>query len=352
MSTLTQHADRLLRAYSNYPVGHYVGLVLVRKTESEALFRTEGAGEDLTKEFVRAGVTESTIIPRVVMTKRKQTAVERRTGRELLREHGRLYSKNGSICSLNTVTSCEQCIDCKLYGYAVGGGGAQKSRILTEDAYAILSAAVVSGKRTGNAPYDDGTMRDPETKKPSQAIYEDPYVKPETHFLEVQTLKDVTFGELIYALGNVLRSTRYGAVSSRQGRMKNRLAAVVFTDCEIFSTLELTQHVYDHLKPGDTDLDFPLRDADVMKTTWEVTQSLLATVPGLEPAVLGAEDAAQVEQTIGKVYRTRERVDRLMALIEQGYSTDRQATQEAHNQVIALINEVEIGPDGEEGRNA
>jgi CRISPR-associated protein Csc2 len=352
MSTLTQHADRLIKAYSNYPVGHYVGLVLVRKTESEALFRTEGAGEDLTKEFVRAGAMDSSILSRVVMTKRKQTAVERRTGRELLREHGRLYSKNGSLCSLNTGTSCERCIDCKLYGYAVGGGGAQKSRILTEDAYAILSAAVVSGKRTGNAPYDDGTMRHPETKQPSQAIYEDPYVKPETHFLEVQTLKDVTFGELIYGLGNVLRSTRYGAVSSRQGRMKNRLVALAFTDCEIFSTLELTQHVYDHLKPKDSEPEFPLHDSDVMKATWEVTQSLLATVPGLEPAVLGAEDVAQVEQTIGKVYRTRERVDRLMALIEQGYSTDRQTAQEAHDQVIALVNEVQAGTDVEEGRNA
>jgi CRISPR-associated protein Csc2 len=352
MSTLTQHADRLLKAYSNYPVGHYVGLVLLRKTESEALFRTEGAGEDLTKEFVRAGVMDSNIIPRVVMTKRKQTAVERRTGRELLREHGRLYPKNGSVCSLNTGTSCERCIDCKLYGYAVGGGGAQKSRILTEDAYTILSAAVVSGKRTGNAPYDDGTMRHPETKEPSQFIYEDPYVRPETHFLEVQTLKDVTLGELVYALGNVLRSTRYGAVSSRQGRMKNRLAAAVFTDCEIFSTLELTQYVYEHLKPQDSDLDFPLRDADVMKATWEATQTLLTAVPGLEPVVLGAEEAAQLEQTIGKVYRTRERVDRLMALIEQGYSTDRQTAQEAHDQVVALVNEVQPGPDSEEGRNA
>ena len=90
MSILTQHADRLLKAYSNYPVGRYVGAVIVRKTESEALFRTEGAGEDLTKEFVRAGIANDTIIPRVVMTKRKQTAVERRTGRELLREHARL----------------------------------------------------------------------------------------------------------------------------------------------------------------------------------------------------------------------------------------------------------------------
>jgi CRISPR-associated protein Csc2 len=56
MSILTQHADRLFKAYSNYPVGRYVGVVIVRKTESEALFRTEGAGEDLTKEFVRAGI--------------------------------------------------------------------------------------------------------------------------------------------------------------------------------------------------------------------------------------------------------------------------------------------------------
>jgi CRISPR-associated protein Csc2 len=352
MSTLTSHADRLLKAYSNYPVGHYAALVLVRKTESEALFRTEGAGEDLTKEFVRAGVMDSSILSRVVMTKRKQTAVERRTGRELLRDHGRLYSQNGSLCSLNTGKSCERCIDCKLYGYAVGGGGAQKSRILTEDAYTILSAAVVSGKRTGNAPYDDGTMRDPETKQPSQFIYEDPYVRPETHFLEVQTLKDVTFGELIYALGNVLRSTRYGAVSSRQGRMKNHLAALAFTDCEIFSTLELTQHVYDHLKPKDSEPEFPLLDRDVMKAIWEVTQSLLARTPGLEPAVLGAEDAAQVEQTIGKVYRTKERVDRLIALIEQGYSPDRQAAQEAHDQVITLVNEVQAVPEGEEGQNA
>jgi CRISPR-associated protein Csc2 len=352
MGILTKHADRLLKAYSNYPVGRYVGLVLVRKTESEALFRTEGAGEDLTKELVGAGVTDGTIIPRVVMTKRKHTAVERRTGRELLREHGRLYSKNGSVCSLNTGTSCERCIDCKLYGYAVGGGGAQKSRILTEDAYTILSAAVVSGKRTGNAPYDDGTMRHPETKQPSQAIYEDPYIRPETHFLEVQTLKDVTFAELVYVLGNILRTTRYGAVSSRQGRMKNRLAAVVFTDCEIFSTLELIQHVYDRLKPQDSDLDFPLRDADVMKATWEATETLLATIPGLEPVVVGAEEAAQVEQTIGKIYRARERVDRLMALIEQGYSTERQAAQETHDQVIALLDQVPPEPDGQEGRNA
>jgi CRISPR-associated protein Csc2 len=341
MSILTQHADQLLKAYSNYPVGRYVGVVIVRKTESETLFRTEGAGEDLTKEFVRAGIANDTIIPRVVMTKRKQTAVERRTGRELLREHARLYTKDRSLCSLNTGTSCEQCVDCKLYGYAVGGGGAQKSRVLTEDAFTILSASIVTGKRTGNAPYDDGTMRHPETKQPSQAIFEDPYVKPETHFLEVQTFKDVTLGEFVYALGNLLRSTRYGAVSSRQGRVKNRLASLVFTDCEIFSTLELTQRVYDSLKPADSDPDFPLRDVDVIKATWEATQLLLATIPGLEPTVLGLDEASQVERAIRQVYRSRERVEQLLVLTEQGYSTDRQVAEASHEQVIALLNQAE-----------
>ena len=55
MSILVQHANQLLEAYSNYPVGRYVGLVLVRKTESEVLFRTEGAGEDLTKNLSMLG---------------------------------------------------------------------------------------------------------------------------------------------------------------------------------------------------------------------------------------------------------------------------------------------------------
>jgi len=324
----------------------------MRRTESEALFRTEGAGEDLTKEFVRAGVIDGTIIPRVVMTKRKQTAVERRTGRELLREHTRLYSKNGGLCSLNTGTSCERCVDCKLYGYAVGGGGAQKSRVLTEDGYTILSAAVVTGKRTGNAPYDDGTMRHPDTGAASQAIYEDPYVKPETHFLEVQTLKDVTLGEFVYAVANVLRSTRYGAVSSRQGRMRNRLVGLVFTDCEIFSTLELTQHVYDHIKPKDSEPDFPLRDADVIKAAWEEAQVLLAAVPGIEPAVLGPEEAVQVAQAVTQIYRSREYVERLLILTEQGYSTDRQAALAAHDQALALLEQAASGTDGQEGQNA
>src|SRR6266571_7554527 len=199
VSILNQYSDYLLPRYSNFPQGRYVSLLLVRKTESETIFRTEGSGEGLVKETVIAGIVNDRPIRRVVISKRKQTAVERRAGREVLREHGLLKMavvKNvEQICALNTNAPCGQCIDCMLYGYAVGGGGAQKSRVMTDDSYSIAPASQVTGRRTFNATFDNGTMRNPITNKASTSINEDEYVLPETHFLDIETLKDVTAGE-------------------------------------------------------------------------------------------------------------------------------------------------------------
>jgi len=346
---LTQHEGKFLKAYSNFPVGQFVSLILVRKTESEVVFRTEGSGQELSKEFVRAGDQDGAIIQRVLMTKRKQIAVERRTGRELLRDNGLLYFAGGKasgdvsdMCGLNRNKPCGRCIDCYLYGYAVGKGGedigAQKSRVITDDSFSILSVPVVTDKRTFNGIFENGTMRDPITGDPSRSLVPlDPYVKPETHFLEIETLKDVTLGEWVYVLGNVLRSTRYGAVSSRQGRMKNVLAGVVFSNCEIFSNLELTQRVYDLLKAQDAELNFPLRDADVLKATAAATLALMANVVSAEPLVLGLDEAARVRRAVVAVYRDAERVAALLRATEQGYSTDRKAAEAAHVEVMRLL---------------
>ena len=127
-----------------------------------------------------------------MISKRKQTAVERRTGREFLREHDLLKrkldkGKEGPICMLNTNQPCERCIDCYLYGFAAGGGGAQKSRVLTDDAYSLGAVSQVSDRRTFNATFDNGTMRNPETGQPSTSINEDEYVRPQTHFLDIET---------------------------------------------------------------------------------------------------------------------------------------------------------------------
>ena len=85
MSIIEKYQQHFLPEYSNYPHGRYFSIFLLRKIESEAIFRTEGSGEPLSREFVHAGTkTDDEIIQRVVISKRKQTAVERRTGRELL----------------------------------------------------------------------------------------------------------------------------------------------------------------------------------------------------------------------------------------------------------------------------
>src|SRR3989454_7552118 len=290
LSVLNQYSDYLLPRYSNFPRGRYVSLLLVRKTESETIFRTEGSGEGLVKETVIAGIENAQPMRRVVISKRKQTAVERRVGREILREHGLLKKDNkGQLCALNTNAPCGTCIDCMLYGCAVGGGGAQKSRVMTEDAYSIGPVAKVTERRTFNATFDNGTMRNPITGEASSSINEDEYVLPETHFLDIETLKDVTAGELQYVIGNVLRSSRYGAISSRLGRVQNTLAALIFSDTELFSNLELTQAVYDMLLGNKDELDFPLSDAGVQQAVDEAANVLLDRLVSRTPVVVRGE---------------------------------------------------------------
>ncbi|HYN87171.1 MAG TPA: type I-D CRISPR-associated protein Cas7/Csc2 [Ardenticatenaceae bacterium] len=298
MSVLDRYTAALLPRYHNYPQGRYVTLLLVRRVESEAIFRTEGSGEPLSKEFVHAGLAEnSPVIPRVVISKRKQTAVERRTGRELLRRHGLLRDTRDGICALNRNNPCGACIDCMLYGYAAGGGGAQKSRVITDDAFSLQSAAVETAVKTFNALFDNSTMRDPETGRPSTSIGEDEYVRPETMFMDIETLKDVTPGEMRYVLGNILRSTRYGAISSRIGKVKNVLAGVVFSDTELFSNLELTQAVYDELRADKQEPDFPLSEGVVVRAARTATERLLPRVVGQVRALSGDEVGELVSET-------------------------------------------------------
>jgi CRISPR-associated protein Csc2 len=323
VSILNQYSDYLLPKYSNFPQGRYVSLLLVRKTESETIFRTEGSGEGLVKETVIAGIQNTKPIRRVVISKRKQTAVERRTGRELLREHNQLknalVNKVEQICALNTNAPCGKCIDCMLYGYAVGGGGAQKSRVMTEDAYSIGPVAQVTDRRTFNATYDNGTMRNPITGQASTSINEDEFVVPETHFLDIETLKDVTVGELQYVIGNVLRSSRYGAISSRMGKIRNILAAIVFSDTEIFSNLELTQLVYDRLLGDGDELGFPLADDDVLGAVHEATDELLKQLVSRTPVIVRGDILQQLREETVALYRDTSNVKSFLEEIERGY---------------------------------
>jgi len=275
--SINQLTSFLAPTYENFPKGRTIGLVVLRTSLSELVLRTEGSGEPMCREFVQAGVTDTKkIIPRLVMTKRKQIAPERRRGREFLRAYDLLYTikkkEEESICSMNTNAPCEMCIDCFLYGFAAGGGGAQKSRIWTEDAFSILPATDTIGDRTINALFENGTMRD-EKGTASTALNTSEYIKPGVHFLDVVTLKDVTADELRYVIGNILLMSRYGAVSSRIGRMENQILGVFGGIAELPSSLELVQGVYENLTHSPTLLEHPLDSNAVITATQQVISS-------------------------------------------------------------------------------
>jgi len=313
MSILQQYADRFLSTYSNYPQGHYISLFLIRWIESEAMFRTEGSGEPLSKEFVHAGSDGGEVIQRVIISKRKQTAVERRTGRELLRKYNMLFpgQRTSIACALNRNDPCERCMDCMIYGYAAGGGGAQKSRVITDDAFSLHPAGVITDTRQFNALFDNSTMRDPETGEPSTSIGTDEYVKPEAVFLDIETLKDLTANEFRYVLGNVLRSSRYGAISSRIGKVRNILAGVVFSDCELFSNLELTQAVYDRLRGDSAELDFPLESGTVIEAVRGATEELSRRIVG-QLTILPPNEVTALVDEITAFYRDEDAVRHML----------------------------------------
>ena len=211
---------------------------------------------------------------------------------------------------MNRNKPCAQCADCMIYGYAVGGGGAQKSRVITDDAFSIQSYQAVTAKRTFNALYDNNTMRDPVTGQASSSIQEDEYVKPETLFIDMQTLKDLTAGEIHYVIANVLRSRRYGAISSRLGKMRNILVGAIFSDCEIFSNLELTQAVYDRL--GSEGRQFPLDRNKVKSVIADAVAALTGEVIGTVQPFTETE----ITELIGEIQQQFASPDEVKGLLD------------------------------------
>jgi len=276
----------LAPTYENFPKGRTIGVVVLRTTQSETIFRTEGTGEAMCSEYVQAGILPDNAfpIPRLVMTKRKQVAPERRRGREFLRSHNLLHTstdkKKKILCSLNTNHPCGSCIDCFLYGFAAGKGenvGSQKSRIWTEDAFSVLPTTELIGERTLNAVYENGTMRlfgeSEEKTEISKGLNTSEYIKPGVHFLDIVTLKDVTIDEFRYALGNILLTTRYGAVSSRVGRIENQIIGIFGGIAELPSSLELVQSIYDKLISDNKSLEHPFNTNSLASVTKTVISS-------------------------------------------------------------------------------
>src|SRR5579859_7740435 len=270
-------------AIPELPMGKYAHLVVLRETTSFPLFQTDG---ELNTAYVKAGLEpqHQETRARITMFKRKQTSAERLHGRELLRRYGVITADKAEVvaksavpsmpypCEYNSADFCKVCPDCIYYGFAIGTSGSERAKVLSDSAFSLTPFDVSHQSMTFNAPFENGTMsRGGETRS---SIGEQDHILPQVFFPSVITIKDPTEAEFIYVLNNILRTSRYGAQTTRTGTVENHITAIVFSDGEIFSNLQLTQAIYDMLSPEQR-AKTPLPQAAVLDAMETAVQTLL-----------------------------------------------------------------------------
>ncbi len=240
----------LAERVSDPPQGRVVQVVLLRWTDSYAVFTTEG--QEINTEVTRAGLSSNGRISRAVLFKRKQVAAERRTGKAWRRQYADRIQLDAlwqavpgeereKILNCSLIQNlCGLCPDCILYGFAAQEEtrGSIPSRVWTDTAFSI--GPVEPQTFTLNAV-------DEVTHTTEHALAEREHLPPGIVFPSVETLVDVTPAELVYVLSNILRTRRYGAEKSRAGVVRSIILDVFFGDTEKFTNLELSQRFYDAL---------------------------------------------------------------------------------------------------------
>ena len=255
------------------PEGRYAHIVLIRETESYPVFQTDGT---LNIANVKRGLHEKKPLIRLAMFKRKQTSPERLTGREILRRNGITQNhddKADRYCDYNE-HFCQSCPDCVYYGFAIGDSGAEKSKVYVDTAYSISGYDESHQQFSFNALFEKGNMS--QKGKVRSSFGEQDHIVPQVYFPAVITIKDVTVNSFAYVLNNLLRTKRYGAQTTRTGRIANHVVGVVFADGEIFSNLKLTQAIYDQLSNAGQLENTPLNQAEIIENAETVLPQLLS----------------------------------------------------------------------------
>ena len=239
------------------PSGSYAHIIMLRVTDSYPLFQTDGELNTARVSAGSDGSSSSQIITRLTMFKRKQTTPERLVGRELLRRYGFISPEsvdgsskvaedaNGLPFDEYNVAFCQWTPDAISYGYAIGDSGSERSKVLSDTCYSLTPYDDSHEAFTLNAPYESGTMS--QRGAVTSRINEQDHIRPQVIFPSVLTTRDLTWPLFRYVLNNVLRTRRYGAQTTRTGRVDNRIIGIVLADGEIFSNLKFTQRLYDVL---------------------------------------------------------------------------------------------------------
>lgn len=225
------------------PENNFTNVLVLRELESHAVFTTDGQSADLASVAVGSGDDRETYSPGL-MFMRKQTGSDRRFGKSLQRD---LLDID---CTMQVNGMCQDCVECILYGSAASDDADQPlsitSRVMYDTAYTLRDATAAIDEKFQNAPGDDYA------KEAEATIREPDFFEPGTLFPAVITLRDATPAELAFVLGITAKNKRYGAATTRLGRVNNHVLGVYAGSEEGPANLGLTRDVIRRLQDDDT----------------------------------------------------------------------------------------------------
>jgi CRISPR-associated protein Csc2 len=229
------------------PRSNFVNILVLRELESHAVFTTNGEDADIATVALDAEGSQMDYAPGL-MFMRKQTGSDRRFGKALQRDLG-LFDDDEDECTMQVNEMCQDCVECILYGSAAssdeGNDVSITSRVMYDTAYSLRDASVVIDEKFQNAPGDDYA------KSAEATIREPDFFEPGTMFPSVVTLRDATPAELAFVLGITAKNKRYGATTSRLGRVNNRILGVYVGSEEGPANLELTRETITRLQADE-----------------------------------------------------------------------------------------------------
>jgi len=228
------------------PQSNYVNILVLRELQSHAVFTTNGQDADIASVPVGDGDYSPGL-----MFMRKQTGSDRRVGKALQRDLG-LFGEDEDECTMQVNEMCQDCPECILYGSAASSGDQElsiTSRVMYDTAYTLRDASVVIDEKFQNAPGDDYA------KSAEATIREPDFFEPGTLFPSVVTLHDATPAEVAFVLGITRRNKRYGAATSRLGRVDNHVLGVYVGNEEGPANLELTRSAIERFADENEEFD-------------------------------------------------------------------------------------------------
>lgn len=273
LKNIAQKLDKgLVEKLTNNPGNRFVNILVLRELQSNAIFTTNGQDADVVTLTVNNG-NESMDYSPAIMFMRKQTGSDRRFGKAMLR------TLLGVECTMQVNKMCQKCLECVLYGSAASEDVTETksvtSRVMYDTAFTIRDSSVIIEEKFQNAPGDEYA------KESTTAIREPDFFNPGVMIPCVITLRDATFEELLFVLSITHRNKRYGAVTTRIGRVKNHILGIYAGSEEGPSNLELTTGVIGKLaKENDQSLEdvvtsSTLNAGSVMQHTKEVFDNLV-----------------------------------------------------------------------------